>query len=651
MPRYPDEAKEQIRDAVDFTDLVGGRVELRRAGAGRLEGLCPFHDERSPSFGITPAEKLYHCFGCGAGGDVFKYVMELEGLDFVSAMEYLADRYGVTLEPIEEDPQAAERRRRADRLHELLDRTASFYEKYLWQSAEAAPAREYLAARGLREETLKTFRVGYSPSRFDVVLKASRQAGFTNRECDAAGLTQRSQSGPLIDRFRRRIMFPLADRRGRVNGFGARALGADQKPKYLNSSENELFSKGRNVYGAHLARAAATKAGAVILCEGYTDVLALHQAGLPNVVCQMGTALTEAQVSELARLAPRVHMALDADAAGQEAMLRAAKVAEGRKLELRVVSIPEGQDPADVVNEGGAEAITALVEGSVPFVSFRVRRELARGDLHGAEGKDRAIDALRPVFAGVPPSALREELIKAVADATQLAPSLVAGWLAGPPRRAQDAAAGNRRSSGGSGAENAGSSTAGGDAAPTGIGVGRSRTAKRWSPPGPPAPPSEPNPAAPRSRAGAPDPLDLQERQLLAACIGAPEPGGRLLVGLDPEEALSTPLNRRVLTHLREHLAAPAKGLDDDPELVSLIAELVNRAGQLTSSAAGVEAEAIKLRIVRLDRRIAGLRAAGGGDIATLARERDVHKRELDVAVERMMEAELGESGSDRHTN
>nr|MBA2347571.1 DNA primase [Solirubrobacterales bacterium] len=436
MPRYPDEAKEQIRDAVDFADLVGSRVELRRMGAGRLEGLCPFHDERSPSFGISPGEKLYHCFGCGAGGDVFKYVMELEGLDFVGAMEYLADRYGVTLEPVEEDPQAAERRHRADRLHELLDRTAAFYEKYLWQSAEAAPAREYLASRGLAEETLRTFRVGYSPSRFDVVLKASRQAGFSNRECDAAGLTQRSQSGPLIDRFRRRIMFPLADRRGRVNGFGARALGADQKPKYLNSSENELFSKGRNVYGAHLARAASTKAGAVILCEGYTDVIALHQAGLPNVVCSMGTALTEAQVSELARLAPRVHMALDADAAGQEAMLRAAKVAAGRKLELRVVPLPDGQDPADVVADGGAEAITGLVESSVPFVSFRVRRELTREDVHGAEGKDRVIDALRPVFAELPPSALREELIRTVADATQLAPSLVAGWLAGPARSA-----------------------------------------------------------------------------------------------------------------------------------------------------------------------------------------------------------------------
>lgn len=628
MPRYPDEAKEQVRDAVDFADLVGSKTELRRAGAGRLEGLCPFHDERSPSFGIDVGQKLYHCFGCGVGGDVYKFAMETEGLDFVGALEYLADRYGVTLEPVEEDPQAAERRRHSDRLHELLDRTATFYEKYLWQSAEATSAREYLASRGLSEAALQTFRVGYSPSRFDVVLKASRQAGFSNRECDAAGLTQRSQSGPLIDRFRRRIMFPLADRRGRVNGFGARALGADQKPKYLNSSENTVFTKGRNVYGAHIARAAATKAGAVVLCEGYTDVIALHQAGLENVVCSMGTALTEAQVSELARLAPRVELALDADAAGQEAMLRAAKVAAGRKLELRVVPLPEGKDPADVVAEGGPEAITGLVRASVPFVTFRVRRELSRGELTSAEAKDRVVDALRPVFAELPPSALREELIRSVADATQLAPSLVAGWLAGPARAAGSAGAGN--------AESARAD------APTGIGVGRPRQAKRWTPPGPPAPPSEPNPAAPRSRAGAADPLDLQERQLLAACLGAPEAGARVLAELDPERALSTPLNRRALAHLRAHLAAPAQGLDDDPELTGLIAELVNRAGQLSASAAGVEAEALKLEIVRLDRRIAGLRAAGGGDIATLARERDGLKRNLDRAVERLMEAELG---------
>ena len=638
MAKYADAAREQVRDAVDFADLVGSRTELRRAGAGRLEGLCPFHDERTPSFGIDPVQKLYHCFGCGVGGDVFKYVQETEGLDFLAALEYLADRYGVTLEVQEEDPQAAERRKRTDRLHELLERTASFYERYLWGSEEAAPAREYLAGRGLEEPVLRTFRVGYSPSRFDVVLSASRKAGFSNRECDAAGLTQRSQSGPLIDRFRRRIMFPLADRRGRVMGFGARALGVDQKPKYLNSSETELFSKGRSVYGAHVARGPATKAGTVVLCEGYTDVLALHQAGLQNVVCSMGTALTEHQVGELARLAPRVALALDADTAGQEAMLRAAKVAAGRKLELRVVPLPAGQDPADVVADGGPDAIRALVDASVPFVSFRVQRELSREDLSGAEAKDRVIDALRPVFAELPPSALREELIKAVADETQLAPSLVAGWLAGPRRTPPAGSGGGGRAGGGTARD--GGDRGGHGGGPTGVGVGQPRGARRWSPPGPPQPPSEPNPAAPLARSGAPDPLDLQERQFLAACIGTPKDGAATLAAVEAQQALSTPLNRRALTHLTTHLDTPAAGTDDDPELAAFMAELVNRATHLRSRTI-LEAEALKLRKARLDRRIADLRAAGAGDIATLAAERAVLQRQLDRVVEQAMEAEL----------
>jgi DNA primase len=621
MPRYPDEAREQIRDAVDFADLVGARTELRRAGAGRLEGLCPFHDERTPSFGIDLGQKLYHCFGCGVGGDVFKFVQETEGLDFVGAMEYLADRYGVTLEPIEEDPRAFERRKRVERLHALLDRTASFYERYLWESAEAAPAREYLAARGLQEAALRAYRVGYSPSRFDVVLNASRKAGFSNRECDAAGLTQRSQSGPLIDRFRRRIMFPLADRRGRIMGFGARALGADQKPKYLNSSENELFSKGRNVYGAHVARTAATKAGSVVLCEGYTDVIALHQVGLQNVVGSMGTALTEDQVGELARLAPQVALALDADAAGQEAMLRAAKVAAGRKLELRVVPLPAGRDPADVVADGGADAIRALVDASVPFVAFRVERELAREGLARPEVKDRVLDALRPVFADLPPGALRDDLISRVGGALRYSEERVGVALSRP---SQESAKPADQSS-----------------APTGFGVGQPRGPRTWTPPGPPRRPSEPNPAAPGIRPGAPDPLDLQERQFLAACVGTPKEGAAFLAEVDRDQPLSTPLNRRALTHLRAHLDAPATGTDDDPELAAFMAELVNRATDLRSRAI-LEGEALKLRKARLDRRIADLRATGSGDIATLAAERSALQLALDRMVEQTMEVELG---------
>jgi DNA primase len=447
VTRYTDDSKERVRDAVDMVDLVGARTELRRAGANRYEGLCPFHDERTPSFGIDPAQKLFYCFGCSEGGDAFRFVQLTEGLDFKGALEYLADRYGVKLEPVEEDPAAAERRRTRERLLELLERTAAFYARYLWDSGEAAPAREYLASRGLDEAVLREFRVGYAPSPYDTLLHAVRRAGFSSREVYDAGLAVRSRGeGMLYDRFRRRIMFPLCDLRGRVLGFGARAIGADQKPKYINSSDNAVYHKGRNLFGADIARAAATKAGSVIVAEGYTDVIAMHQAGLRNTVGLMGTALTEEQVGELARLAPRVQLALDADGAGQEAMLRAARVAAGRRLELRVVPLPAGTDPADLVAADGARAMQRLVDASVPFVRFRVERELQIGDLSSAEGKDAVIAALRPVFAQIPPSALREELLATVADRTNLAPTLVGSWLArGMP------GGGARRSAGASG--------------------------------------------------------------------------------------------------------------------------------------------------------------------------------------------------------
>src|SRR5512132_3687308 len=418
-----------------MVDLVGSRVELRRAGVNRFEGLCPFHDERTPSFGINPAEKLYYCFGCGEGGDAFKFVQETEGVGFAGALEYLADRYGIQLEVVEEDPAAAERRRERERLLELLERTAAFYVRYLWESSEAAGARSYLAERGLDEGTLREFRVGYAPSAWDKVLVASRRAGFSDRELVGAGLASRGREGRTYDRFRRRIMFPLCDSRGRVLGFGARAAGADQQPKYLNSSDNAVYHKGRHLFGTDIARAPAAKLGEVVVAEGYTDVIAMHQAGLRHTVGLMGTALTEEQVVELARLAPTVLLALDADAAGQEAMLRAARVAARRNLVLRVVPLPVGSDPADLVAAEGARAMAERVDASVPFVRFRVERELGAGDLSRAEGKDAVIAALRPVFRDLPASAIREELVGLVADRTELAPALVASWLAQGPGR------------------------------------------------------------------------------------------------------------------------------------------------------------------------------------------------------------------------
>jgi DNA primase len=365
VAHYPDDSEDRVCDAVDMVDLVGTRVELRRTGANRYEGLCPFHDERTPSFGIDPAEKRFYCRGCGERGDAVKFVQLTEGLDLKGALESLADRYGVQFEVVEDDPA---RRRARGRLLELLERTAAWYVRALWEAKEAEPARAYLASRGLEQGLLRQFRVGYAPSAWNRVLLASRRAGFSDRELVAAGLASRARGkGRTYDRFRRRIMFPLCDARGRVLGFGARAVGQGQQPKYLNSSDNAIYHTGRHLFGADIARAYAARAGCVIVAGRYTEVIAMHQAGLRNTVGLTGTALTEEQIGELARLAPTLALALDADRAGQEAMVRAARVAAGRKLALRVVPLPRDADLVDLVQSEGAQAVRQRVDASVPF--------------------------------------------------------------------------------------------------------------------------------------------------------------------------------------------------------------------------------------------------------------------------------------------
>src|SRR4051794_8949093 len=373
MARYTNDSRERVRDAADFAELVGARTELKRSGVNRLQELCPFHEERTPSFGIDPTEKLYYCFGCQAGGDVFKFVMETEGLDFSAALEWLAERYRVPLEREAEDPREAATREARERLLALLERTAAWYVRLLWESEEAAPARSYLVGRGLEEGALREYRVGWAPDTWERVVIASSRAGYSADELLAAGLAQRARSGKLIDRFRGRITFPLADERGRVLGFGARAMSPEDRPKYLNTSENELFHKGRIVYGADMARAAAARAGRVVLVEGYTDVIALHQAGVPEAVAQMGTALTAAQVDALARLAPKALFCQDPDRAGQESVAKGIESLRShnagrratRAVEFRIVRLPPGQDPADVVQQSGAEQLRRLLEQAI----------------------------------------------------------------------------------------------------------------------------------------------------------------------------------------------------------------------------------------------------------------------------------------------
>jgi DNA primase len=444
MALFTKDTIDRVRDAVDMVHLVGEKTDLRRVGT-RWTGLCPFHDERTPSFSVNAEEKLYYCFGCGEGGDAFKFVQQTEALEFQEAVELLADRFNVRVEREEDDPRAEQRRRRKERLHTLLDRAARYYAAYLQNAAEAKPARDYLISRGLSQDILSEFRVGYSPSAWDRMLLGARQNGFTEEELVAAGLAQRGKNGGLYDRFRGRIMFPLADARGKVLGFGARQMAEGRGPKYLNTSENDLYHKGRQLFGIDIARKEAMKTGRFVVVEGYTDVLALHQIGVREAVAIMGTAMTQDQLAELARVGDSarrgvIYLALDADRAGREAMLRAARLAEDRGVDLRVVDMPEGKDPADLASEEGSAAFQGRMERAAPMIEFQVRRVLADADLDTPLGIDRALEEARKLISAVPErTATRDALVREAADRLDVPPDYVLAPAA--PERAPVASA------------------------------------------------------------------------------------------------------------------------------------------------------------------------------------------------------------------
>jgi DNA primase len=588
--------------------LVESKVELRRAGVNSYFGCCPFHDERTPSFHVRPDEKHYHCFGCSESGDPFDFVMQSEGLDFKQALESLADRFGVALQTEEEAPEVAAQRARRERLYALLNRAATYYERQLWESAHAGAARDYLIGRGFAEETLREFRVGYAPDSWERIVRGSRGAGFADEELLGVGLAQprRGRSEQLLDRFRARIMFPTSDARGRVRGFGARTMRQDQGPKYLNTSDGQLYHKREVLYGISLARSAAAKAGRMVLAEGYTDVIALHQAGVRNAVGIMGTSLTKEQVGELVRLVGVLELCLDADRAGQDAIVRAAQLCAESKLELRVVPLPRGADPGELIVTEGAEALRDRVASSVPYVVFEVERILERADLDSAEGKDRAIVELRRPLAPLGQSVLRDELVRRSAGALALSEARLTNLLVQGGRAAR---AGFR-----------GRGTAGPDPGHTAL------------------------PAT--QTVGVIDQSVRSERSFLAMCVAAPNPGELALAAIDPEVHLTSAVLRRAARHLAGRLAAPLSELPaDDEELARMVAELVARAGRGSRVGADqLEHARLLLELGRVERELA--RATGpaaspapGHGIVELARRRQDVREAIGGVVSRMERA------------
>jgi len=421
VSRISEQSLESVKAAIDMVELVNGRTTLRKVGA-RYTGRCPFHDERTPSFSVDPVDKQYYCFGCQRGGDAIRFVQDTESLDFVAAVEWLGERFGVEIAYEEMSPQAEKRRGEQRRLLALLEDAAGFYTRYLWESGEAAAARTYLEERGLTEETARSFRLGFAPTAWDRVCAAARTKGFTPAELERAGLASRGRRGPL-DRFRGRLMFPLADARGRVRGFGARQMPGGEPPKYLNSPEGVMFHKSETVYGLDHARPTITTQSRAIVVEGYTDVLALHQAGMPESVASMGTALTEHQVRELARVcgSGTLYLAFDADAAGEEAALRGMQMAERTGMEVRVVALPDGRDPADVALSD-PDAFRTALERSSGVLSFRIGRVLAAGG-----SRDQIYRRAATVLASAPPSVERDEQVRLVSGRLGLTPDLEAG--------------------------------------------------------------------------------------------------------------------------------------------------------------------------------------------------------------------------------
>lgn len=388
----------------DIVDVVSRYVQLKKKGANYF-GLCPFHSEKSPSFSVSPSKQIFHCFGCGVGGGVISFIRQIEGLEFVDAVQFLAERAGLELPTQSEAEQAAIRQRQ--RLLALCKDAARFFYHTLWQP-EQRTVQQYFAKRGLRRPTMNHFGLGYAPNTWSSLLDAMRAKGYTQEELLLSGLALRSDNGRVYDRFRNRVMFPIIDVRGNVIAFGGRVMD-DSKPKYLNSPETPIFHKSRNLFALNLAK--ATKRESFILAEGYMDVIALHQAGFDSAVASLGTSLTEEQARLLSRYTNELILSYDADTAGQIATQRAISILKKCDLRVRVVQIPGAKDPDEYIREKGADAFQVVLDRSAADNTYQLERLAANYDLEAVEGRVQFLQDAARMLAAIDSSVEREVYI------------------------------------------------------------------------------------------------------------------------------------------------------------------------------------------------------------------------------------------------
>jgi DNA primase len=410
-----DEDVVRVRESTDLVALVSEHLALKRVGR-RFVGLCPFHQEKTPSFNVNPELGRYHCFGCSESGDAISFVREVEHLDFVEAVERLASRAGIQLRY--DDRRAGEAKSRQTRLREVVGEATVFYHRLLLESAEGGAARRYLRSRGFDGDAARRFELGWAPDAWDTLSRHLQQKGCKREDIVDAGLAFVNRANKLQDQFRARLLFPIYDARGEPSGFGGRALGTDG-PKYKNSPENPIYQKSRLLYGLNWAKGEIVARGEVVVCEGYTDVMAFTLAGAPHAVATCGTALTDDHVQLLKNFARKVVLAYDADAAGQGAAEKWYRWEQEFEIQVRVADLPPGLDPADVWREDPARLLLAL-ERAETFLQFRLDRLLGAADLTTLEGKARAGESAAAIVAQHPSDLVRDQYAMQLAGRLQI---------------------------------------------------------------------------------------------------------------------------------------------------------------------------------------------------------------------------------------
>jgi DNA primase len=412
-----DEDVARVREVTDIVALASEHIALKRVGR-RFTGLCPFHSEKSPSFSINPEMGVYFCFGCQKSGDAITFVREIEHLDFVEAVERLAGRAGITLRY--DDASFSVERKRKQRLHDAITEAIGYYHSLLLESADAGTARRYLRSRGYDGDVARRFSLGYAPDGYDALSRHLQNKKFARQDIVDAGLAFVNRTQKLQDQFRGRLMFPIWDARGEAVGFGGRTLDG-QGPKYKNSPENPIYQKSRLLYGLHWAKGEIVARGEVVICEGYTDVMAFALAGVPTAVATCGTALADEHFLTLKNLARKVTLAYDADAAGQAAAERCYQWEQRFEVQFQVADLPAGRDPADVGRDD-PEALVAAVTRATPFLEFRIDRLLAIADLDSLEGRARAAQDAAVLVAEHPNDLVRDQYVMKLAGRLDIDP-------------------------------------------------------------------------------------------------------------------------------------------------------------------------------------------------------------------------------------